>query len=45
MSQLPAVEVEDLPGLVKYIISTAGTANAEQVRQQLPKYPNRVLNH
>lgn len=32
LSQLPAVDVEDLPGLVKYIIGAAGSSNAEQVR-------------
>jgi hypothetical protein len=31
MSQLPAVEVEDLPGLVKYLIGAAVSSNAEQV--------------
>lgn len=31
MSQLPAVDVEDLPGLVKYIIGAAGSSNTEQV--------------
>lgn len=32
MSQLPAVEVEDLPGLVKYLIGAAVSSNAEQVQ-------------
>lgn len=31
LGQLPAVEVEDLPGLVKYLLSSADKANAEQV--------------
>lgn len=31
MSQLPAVEVEDLPGLTKYLIGAAASSNAEQV--------------
>jgi len=32
LSQLPAVEVEDLPGLVKYLVSSAGRTVVEEVR-------------
>lgn len=32
LGQLPAVDVEDLPSLVKHLISSATKANAEQVR-------------
>eukprot|EP00775_Hariotina_reticulata_P013726 gene13726-13848_t len=31
LGQLPAVEVEDLPGLVRYLLTTAVKSNAEQV--------------
>lgn len=35
LSQLSAVEVEDLPGLVKYVVGAARSNNAEQVSTRL----------
>jgi hypothetical protein len=35
LSQLAAVEVEDLPALVKYLLGSASKANAEQASTPL----------
>jgi hypothetical protein len=45
MSQLPAVDVEDLPGLVKYIIGAAGSSNAEQVHVRCLELPAASILH
>jgi hypothetical protein len=36
LGQLAAVEVEDLPGLVKYLLGSATKANAEQASTHKP---------
>jgi hypothetical protein len=36
LGQLAAVEVEDLPGLVKFLLGSATKANAEQASTHMP---------